>query len=682
MTNITEEMIKYAVSSVMLEGIRGFRHAHCFEFGADTPNLAIFAPNGFGKSVFPDGFEFVTSQNGTIDRLGTIENLSLNKAGLYALKNVFTDLDKKEAYVRIEVEKMDDTADENNKQTKSTKNEPKKTKFQFKRLVGKSAKRKPKEFSEFLSELNVTSLIRGDELKSFVADQSAAQRFKEACQFTGQEKVFTVLNKSRISLAETISDKERVNEEIAELNIELAVLSNQNVIEFDEGQVLSYLNSELIAPLSGNLSLSKLDLLDPTYLKLCSNFEKCKHTEKAPNDKSNYTETSLLRDVLSVVIKFYCLKQEFIKLSEKAAILELNKNAVKDKIEKNSTKLISEVQDTLDQIHEPMNEYYQYIQQDESQTIKTYIDLDEETGEERLNLSINFASNRKNAQPAGYLSNSQMHSFALAFRLALIKVLNPKVPILVLDDIVTSYDAQFRFRIASLLAGKFLEFQIILFTHDEQFYQMLIDKMDPKKWKYDRIVRFNREYGPIFNNYIPPVMEMNRLWKNDQSAAHIARKYQENYAKGMVKDLGIRMPILDSNTTRNYRRADLIQAIAEYLKEVGLVIPQFDGIQRDILQYFQTGKLENSLLHVNDETFGTISVGDEEERWKEFLILMELFTCSFCRHKRFATKVELIKNKKTKEIVKKKTMICRNKSCGKAFAFGEPKNPNELKISF
>ena len=329
-----------------------------------------------------------------------------------------------------------------------------------------------------------------------------------------------------------------------------------------------------------------------------------------------------------------------------------------------------------------MNEYYQYIQQDESQTIKTYIDLDEETGEERLNLSINFASNRKNAQPAGYLSNSQMHSFALAFRLALIKVLNPKVPILVLDDIVTSYDAQFRFRIASLLAGKFREFQIILFTHDEQFYQMLIDKMDPKKWKYDRIVRFNREYGPIFNNYIPPVKEMNRLWKNDQSAAHIARKYQENYAKGMVKDLGIRMPILDSNTTRNYRRADLIQAIAEYLKEVGLVIPQFDGIQRDILQYFQTGKLENSLLHVNDETFGTISVGDEEERWKEFLILMELFTCSFCRHKRFATKVELIKNKKTKEIVKKKTMICRNKSCGKAFAFGEPKNPNELKISF
>ena len=62
MAKTTEEIVKYAVLSVMLEGIRGFRHAHCFEFSADTPNLAIFAPNGFGNTVFPDGFEFVTQK--------------------------------------------------------------------------------------------------------------------------------------------------------------------------------------------------------------------------------------------------------------------------------------------------------------------------------------------------------------------------------------------------------------------------------------------------------------------------------------------------------------------------------------------------------------------------------------------------------------------------------------------
>ena len=154
------------------------------------------------------------------------------------------------------------------------------TKFQFKRVVGKSVKRKPKEFNKFLSELNVSSLVRGDELKSFVTDQSAAQRFKEVCLFTGQEKAFTALNNSRITLAKTISNTKQVNDEIAELNTELAILSNQNVMEFDEGQVLSYLNEVVFAPLGENIRMSKLDLLDPTYLKLCSNLEKYEHTEK------------------------------------------------------------------------------------------------------------------------------------------------------------------------------------------------------------------------------------------------------------------------------------------------------------------------------------------------------------------------------------------------------------------
>ena len=582
MAKQAEEMVRYAVSSVMLEGIRGFRHPHCYEFVADSPNLGVFAPNGFGKTVFPDGFEFVISKNGTIDRLGGSENWSLNKAGLHALKNVFTDLDKRDSYVRIEVEKMSNAVNDNSKQAKSTKKKQKKVKFQFKQVVGKPPKRKSKEFNKFLSELNVSPLIRGDELKPFVTEQSATQRFKEASIFTGQEEAFTALNNSRVSLVETISDLKLVNEEIVDLNSEFAILSNQKVIAFDEAKILSYLNKEVLAPLDAKLSLSKLNLLDPTYLKLCSELEKCELSKKNPDDKSNITKVSLLRDTLSVVTEFYCLKHEFLKLSGRVADYSYRINDIKSEIEEDSVELITVVQEVLDQLQEPMNEYYQYIQQDESQTIQTTIDLDEETGIERLNLSINFASNRKVAQPAGYLSNSQMNSYALAFRLASIKVLNPKVPILILDDIVTSYDAQFRFRIASLLAAKFKEFQIILFTHDEQFYQMLIDKMDPKTWKFDRIVRFNREYGPIFRTYEPPEKEMKRLWDNGHSAAHIARKFQENFALQLVRDLNIPMRVLDSNTTRNYPRADLFQAIAKYLKEVGLVVPRFEGIQRDL----------------------------------------------------------------------------------------------------
>ena len=624
--------------SLLLEGIRGFRVSYCFDFDTYPQNLAIFAPNGFGKTGFPDGFEFVTSKNGAIERFGDVENLNLNKSGSRALKNVFTDLDNKDAYVQIEIEQINYDVDENSKQSKSFEVQLEKTKFEFKRLVGEPAEQYSYGFNEFLTEYNVSSLIRGDELKSFVTDRSPVQRFGDVCKSIGQEEAFRALKVSRNTLVEVSSELERVNREVAKLNSVLATLSNQKLFAYNESQILSFLNDELLAPLYPNFSLSKLDLLDSTFLKLFSILEKFEHTAEIPDSVQNDTEVSNLRKILSRVIDFNNLKQEFHKLNDKTVEFKRTINEIESRIEKNSNELIVKVQKVIDQIHEPMNGYYQYIQQDESQTIWTRIDIDEDSGQEQLNLSIDFAPNRKEAQPAGYLSNSQMHSYTLAFRLASIKVLNPHVPILVLDDIVTSYDAQFRFRIANLLAAKFRDFQIILFTHDEQFYQMLIDKMDSKKWKFDRIVRFNRENGPIFMSYEPSEVEMNRLWNNGHSAGHLARMCQERFALGMVKDLRIPMPVLNSNTTRNYPRAQLFQAIAKYLKEAGLVVPRFEGIQRDLLQYFEQGKLENSLLHVNDETFGSISVGDEKERWKEFKKFMGLFTCGNCGHKRFATK--------------------------------------------
>lgn len=50
----------------------------------------------------------------------------------------------------------------------------------------------------------------------------------------------------------------------------------------------------------------------------------------------------------------------------------------------------------------------------------------------------------------GYLSDSQIHSVALALRMAAIQQFNVGAPIIALDDIVTSYDADHRRRITVL----------------------------------------------------------------------------------------------------------------------------------------------------------------------------------------------------------------------------------------
>ena len=382
--------------------------------------------------------------------------------------------------------------------------------------------------------------------------------------------------------------------------------------------------------------------------------------EKSTMSSDKSSEQKLVdsyQDAIVIVVGLYQIIQDFKKFQQDEKLLKQQIDVLESEISNASQELKTEIQQLIDQLHDPMNEYFQYIQRDTGQTIKLQIDSDKDNGQEHFKLAIDFDSNRENVQPSGYLSNSRMHSFALAFRLASVKVLNPNVPILILDDIVTSFDAEYRSRVASLLVEKFEDFQIILLTHDEQFYQVLMDKMGSDNWTYNRIIRFNKNYGPVFRNYESIQEQIMRHWDDGDSALHLVRRVQEKFAKRMVMDLGIKMPVLASNTTRNHARAKLFEAIRDYLLEKNIFVPKVGGIRRNVFQYFIDGLLENAAVHIQDETYGRISIGDERIRWEEYKKFEDLFICNECGHNRFVTR----DNK----------MVCKQKKCGKEFTVDE-----------
>lgn len=106
-----------------------------------------------------------------------------------------------------------------------------------------------------------------------------------------------------------------------------------------------------------------------------------------------------------------------------------------------SAEIRKKIQALLDKVQTPMNQIYKLIQGTGATSIRLELPTEEDTNQQRLNLLINFAKNRTGAQPSGYLSDSQIHSLALALRLAAIKQFNRTAPVIALDDIVTSYDA-------------------------------------------------------------------------------------------------------------------------------------------------------------------------------------------------------------------------------------------------
>src|SRR5690606_12074947 len=148
-----------------------------------------------------------------------------------------------------------------------------------------------------------------------------------------------------------------------------------------------------------------------------------------------------------------------------------------------------------DMIQTPMNEIFKAIQGDMAKPVRLELPSEEDTNQQRLNLVIDFAENRKSVQPSGYLSDSQIHSIALALRLASIKVFNNDAPIIALDDIVTSYDADHRRTIAGLIAGYFDKYQIIITTHDERFFSFLKDQMRLSDWHFLQIFGIDPQHG-------------------------------------------------------------------------------------------------------------------------------------------------------------------------------------------
>ena len=145
------------------------------------------------------------------------------------------------------------------------------------------------------------------------------------------------------------------------------------------------------------------------------------------------------------------------------------------------------VQSLLDRLQTPMNEIFIAIQGDKAPPIRLELPKEDDANQQRLSLLIDFADNRKGVQPGGYLSDSQIHSVALALRLAAILAFNTNAPIVVLDDVVTSYDVDHRRSIVQLLAKKFADHQIVVTTHDERFFLFLKDMLADKDWKFTRI---------------------------------------------------------------------------------------------------------------------------------------------------------------------------------------------------
>ncbi len=323
-----------------------------------------------------------------------------------------------------------------------------------------------------------------------------------------------------------------------------------------------------------------------------------------------------------------------------------------------SLRIRGAIQGLLNDLEAHVNHLYQGIQGTDAKRVRIQLPPEGDTNQQRLQLLVDFAENRMGVPPSGYLSDSQVHSLALALRVAAIARFNHLVPLVVLDDVVTSYDAEHRRALAAMIATEMKQLQVVIVTHDERFFSYLKDQVDPSSWQFKRILFVETSSGPRFADHMVSDELIESRWQRGENAANEMRQAEEEWLLQMCRDFGAEVRIRSVERAYSYERAELAVALAGALKAAGLTPPAVPGVSNRFLTSLQQGVVENFGSHFQDSPFGDGSIGDEKARWREFTYFREQFVCGKCGRKRFKRPMGI------------KRPLCNAESCESPFEFG------------
>ena len=613
MTTVKKKL--YALVGLCLVCFRVFQQKQSFTFDKKMRNLVIFGRNKSGKTAYVDALEFGLSPDGRVKRLSFDPNVEKIFGGQVALFNYRSDLKGEKGAVQIVIDFREGTKDD---------------KFTIERKFKDSEETKSDAHVKFLSKMPVLPIIRGEELLFFVSVWISTKRFEgievwkqHLPEFKQWDTVGTLLNEARIILKKNVnSQSERV--------AKLAEITNQVVTSWSEPVILEYINNNILTQFETGLLMSKLEKSDPVLQKLEDIISSTKKRSPVSSKSVKPATDIQFQKLLTNINQILELKDEYDKLNQSVALL---KKGVKDfgqDLKSYSSKLKRVVNRQIAKLHKSMNEYYQYIQGNSEQTIHLRLISDEETGQEGFNLAVDVTNDRKEVLPGDYLTCAEKQSFSLAFHLATVVTFNPEVPIIILDDILLSYDEESRNRITALIVEKFPEHQFIITSCDRPFCDILESRVDRNKWKFIEIIGFKEDYGPIFREFTSIEQQIKDRWAEGLSALWLMRLYLEQNFRQWAYQLKVKLPVLKDEHKTNYGLGDLIAGFQEFIKKNKVSIPRLKSIDTDTLAYLGNLFMENTGSHAQDVDTTPFSKGDEETRWHEVQEFMAMMTCKSC----------------------------------------------------
>lgn len=249
------------------------------------------------------------------------------------------------------------------------------------------------------------------------------------------------------------------------------------------------------------------------------------------------------------------------------------------------------------------------------------------TGKDKaVELEIEFVSEK--ITPAfKFLSESQVNSFGLAIFLASVKHFNKDFKFFILDDVVNSFDSFKRPRVAKLIASKFSDFQVLMITHDQIFFDTVQRKFP--EWQRYKFTAWDYSTGPKCKPSKNYLEEIQSYIDDDNpiTAGQTFGKYLEWTFGILCQNMETPIPYRVENV---YTLTDYYNPLAKRFRDK-LKLANTQHKLFGLLDEFETGTIfRNYCVHWKNEPtqFTTEEIDTIFKKWIE---IEQIIFCNSCK---------------------------------------------------
>jgi hypothetical protein len=226
--------------------------------------------------------------------------------------------------------------------------------------------------------------------------------------------------------------------------------------------------------------------------------------------------------------------------------------------------------------------------------------------------------------PTGYLSDSQLNSLGLALYLAAARRFNQSLRFLMLDDVMSSYDASHRLALVQVLDQYLDDFQVIITTHDQAFFREIKSVLSSKgNWRFEQLKPWLLETGVRIESACDTDDDIERRLKDGEKVDVVAQLIMssfEDWLAGICFDRGatVKLKIRKDRSAAEPTAANLWSAAQDLFEERHRQHPSFS-----VVNGFS---LINWPRHAASKVKLQISPGELKTFWKSFKSFRDAFT--------------------------------------------------------